>query len=160
MRYVLLELCERDMTIMDNFDSVEEARDAMIQRISELLSVPKEDLYKSYLEGEHFDANTCILENQAYTEYCGQNFDWKIWGRNELFGGYAFKYPYGDARVKSAERCLIDNGIEESEAKVVLQALGYILMDTDFYPEHGESATAETVQFHPALDHNEKGGQD
>lgn len=34
-----------------------------------------------------------------------------------------------------AEQCLIDNGIEPDEAPVVLQALGYILLDEELYPE-------------------------
>lgn len=34
-----------------------------------------------------------------------------------------------------AEQCLIDNGINKDEAYVVLQALGYILLDADLYPE-------------------------
>ena len=33
-----------------------------------------------------------------------------------------------------AEQCLIDNGIEPDEAPVVLQALGYILLDEELYP--------------------------
>lgn len=37
--------------------------------------------------------------------------------------------------VPSAEQCLIDNGIEPDEAPVVLQALGYILLDEELYPE-------------------------
>ena len=38
-------------------------------------------------------------------------------------------------QIKKAEQCLIDNGIDEDDACVVLQALGYILLDTEFYPE-------------------------
>lgn len=34
-----------------------------------------------------------------------------------------------------AEQCLIDNGVEADEACTVLQALGYILMDVELYPE-------------------------
>lgn len=34
-----------------------------------------------------------------------------------------------------AEKCLIDNGIEPDEACVVLQVLGYILLDEELYPE-------------------------
>lgn len=34
-----------------------------------------------------------------------------------------------------AEQCLIDNGIEPDEAPIVLQALGYILLDEELYPE-------------------------
>ena len=30
---------------------------------------------------------------------------------------------------------LIDNGIEADEAQVVLQAIGYALLDTELYPE-------------------------
>ena len=34
-----------------------------------------------------------------------------------------------------AEQCLIDNGIDSDEACTVLQALGYILLDEELYPE-------------------------
>ena len=37
--------------------------------------------------------------------------------------------------IKAAENCLIDNGIEADEAEIVLQALGYILIDEELYPE-------------------------
>lgn len=40
-----------------------------------------------------------------------------------------------DERISKAEQCLIDNGIEPDEAPIVLQALGYILLDEEFYPE-------------------------
>ena len=38
-------------------------------------------------------------------------------------------------QIKDAEQVLIDNGIEEDEANIVLQALGYALLDTELYPE-------------------------
>lgn len=56
----------------------------------------------------------------------------------------AFGLSYEDALAKvvmsinnrsKAEQCLIDNGIEPDEACVVLQALGYILLDEELYPE-------------------------
>lgn len=37
--------------------------------------------------------------------------------------------------IDNAEQCLIDNGISRDEAQVVVQALGYILLDTELYPE-------------------------
>ena len=37
--------------------------------------------------------------------------------------------------VEMAERILIDNGIEPDEASVVLQAVGYALLDMELYPE-------------------------
>ena len=32
-------------------------------------------------------------------------------------------------------QCLIDNGIDKSEAEVVLQAIGYTLIDTELFEE-------------------------
>lgn len=40
-----------------------------------------------------------------------------------------------ESDIEKAEQCLIDNGIEKDEAQTVLQALGYILLDVDFYDE-------------------------
>lgn len=37
--------------------------------------------------------------------------------------------------IMRAEKVLIDNGIEEDEADVVLQAIGYVLLDEELYPE-------------------------
>lgn len=37
--------------------------------------------------------------------------------------------------IRKAEQCLIDNGIEEDEAPIVLQAIGYILLDEELYPD-------------------------
>ncbi len=34
-------------------------------------------------------------------------------------------------KIMHAEKCLIDNGIEEDEAETVLQALCYILIDEE-----------------------------
>ena len=38
--------------------------------------------------------------------------------------------------LPKAEQCLIDNGIESDEASTVLQALGYILLDKELYPDN------------------------
>lgn len=40
--------------------------------------------------------------------------------------------------LRAAEQCLIDNGIDSEEAEIVLQALGYILLDIELYPENTE----------------------
>lgn len=42
---------------------------------------------------------------------------------------------YADEQIRRAEQCLINNGVEPDEAWVVLQALGYILLDEELYPE-------------------------
>lgn len=39
-------------------------------------------------------------------------------------------------KIKAAEKCLIDNGIEFEEASTVLQAIGYILLDVELYPDN------------------------
>lgn len=38
-------------------------------------------------------------------------------------------------KIEKAIQCLIDNGIDPDEAEIVLQALGYILMDEELFPE-------------------------
>ena len=40
-----------------------------------------------------------------------------------------------NSKIGAAEKCLIDNGIEPDEASTVLQAIGYILLDTELYPD-------------------------
>lgn len=37
--------------------------------------------------------------------------------------------------IDKAEQVLVDNGIEPDEAQIVLQAIGYTLIDTELYPE-------------------------
>lgn len=39
------------------------------------------------------------------------------------------------ADIRKAEKVLIDNGIDKDEADIVLQAIGYVLLDTELYPE-------------------------
>ena len=38
-------------------------------------------------------------------------------------------------QIARAEQILIDNGVEEDEAKIVLQAIGYALLDEELYPQ-------------------------
>lgn len=35
--------------------------------------------------------------------------------------------------IKKAEYCLTDNGVSKDDVEVVLQALGYILLDMELY---------------------------
>jgi len=51
-------------------------------------------------------------------------------------GKYFEDYFY--AARERAEQVLIDNGIEPDEAPIVLQAIGYVLLDTELYPEDDE----------------------
>lgn len=38
-------------------------------------------------------------------------------------------------RISRAEQVLVDNGIDADDASTVLQALGYVLIDTELYPD-------------------------
>ena len=40
-----------------------------------------------------------------------------------------------EIQVDKAIQCLVDNGIDQDEACVILQALGYILLDEELFPE-------------------------
>ena len=44
-------------------------------------------------------------------------------------------------KIRAAEKCLIDNGIGADEAATVLQAIGYILLATELYPDMTEETT-------------------
>ena len=38
-------------------------------------------------------------------------------------------------QIQKAEQILVDNGIEDDEAQTVLQAIGYVLLNMELYPE-------------------------
>ena len=40
--------------------------------------------------------------------------------------------------IECAERVLIDNGVDRDEAATVLQAIGYVLLDAELYPDNDE----------------------
>lgn len=42
---------------------------------------------------------------------------------------------FSEEKIKMAEQVLIDNGVDNDEASVVLQAIGYVLLDIELYPE-------------------------
>lgn len=44
-------------------------------------------------------------------------------------------YNITEDRIKKAEGVLIDNGVDPDEADMVLQAIGYVLLDIELYPE-------------------------
>lgn len=40
-----------------------------------------------------------------------------------------------EENIKRAQQVLVDNGIEPDEANEVLQAIGYVLLDVELFPE-------------------------
>lgn len=49
--------------------------------------------------------------------------------------------------VRGAEKVLVDNGIDPSEAETVLQALGYVLLDKELYS--GQTEVIECTEIDP-----------
>lgn len=49
--------------------------------------------------------------------------------------------------VINAEKVLVDNGIDPSEAETVLQALGYVLLDKELYS--GQTEVIEYTEIEP-----------
>ena len=83
MKYLLVEVMERDISAPIFFDTHEEAHSEMCQCVADVLGVSKEEIVESYLSGDDYDDQTCVLENTAWTERHGNNFDWKIFKLND-----------------------------------------------------------------------------
>lgn len=49
--------------------------------------------------------------------------------------------------LAKAEKCLVDNNVEQGEAKTVLQALGYILLDEELYWQRRVMTLGELAEF-------------
>lgn len=130
MKYLLVEVCERDISLPEVFATHEEAHNEMCKAVANIFDEDVAVVKESYLSGEEFDGQTCITEDQAWTERHGNNFDWKIFRLDA-------KCDIPDERLQKATQCLIDNGIESDEAQTVLKALGYILLDEEWFPADG-----------------------
>lgn len=67
----------------DNGSLWEDAHSAMCEKVAEVKGVQVEEIKESYLSGEEYEEDTCVLENSAWSERHGNNFDWKIFGVEE-----------------------------------------------------------------------------
>lgn len=83
MKYLLIEVAERDISVPEFFESHEEAHDTMCSHVAAICDVSQEEIKESYYNGEEFDDRTCVTEDTAWTERCGNNFDWKIFKVND-----------------------------------------------------------------------------
>lgn len=83
MEYLLIECREWEISTPAVFGAHEEARGEMCKRVASVLDVPIEDVMESYLSGVEYFSNTCVCRDSAWTERHGQNFDWKIFTRND-----------------------------------------------------------------------------
>lgn len=71
-----------------------------------------------------------LNEKSYYISYCGQ---YELYAEIREYD--MEPKPIDKRTLKKAEKVLVDNGIEEDEASTVLQALGYVLLDQELYPE-------------------------
>lgn len=80
--YLLIEVIEREISAPEIYDTHEAAHDRMCELIAEATGHPVTHIKESYLEGVEFDESTCVLEDCAWTERYGANYDWKIFSIN------------------------------------------------------------------------------
>lgn len=78
-KYILVEVIERDISEPSYFDSHEEAFNEMCDRFADCFNTDVASVKESYLNGEEYEDNACVLENSAFCESMGHdNVDWKI----------------------------------------------------------------------------------
>lgn len=78
MKYMLIEVMEREISEPEYFDTHDAAHDEMCRRVAEVYDISPDEVKESYLEGEDLNENAVVLEDIAWAERYGKNFDWKI----------------------------------------------------------------------------------
>lgn len=78
MKYLLVEVIERDISTPEFFDTHKEAYDRMCEYVAQVLDVSVEHLKDNLNECGDFNWETNVNKNYAYTQRYGTNFDWKI----------------------------------------------------------------------------------
>lgn len=76
--YMLIEVMEREISEPEYFDTHDAAHDEMCRRVAEVYDISPDEVKESYLEGEDLNENAVVLEDIAWAERYGKNFDWKI----------------------------------------------------------------------------------
>lgn len=93
-----------------------------------------EDVTSHYIYDVGTDGYNSEEERFLRAQYRGRTEE-TLQSLFKLAEEYGDVNPARDAKIAKAEQCLIDNGIDKDEAQTVLQALGYILLDEELYPE-------------------------
>lgn len=76
-RYLLVEVVERNISTPELFDTYEAAYDRMCERLASACGDTVEAVQR-LRETEDPDDRTGLSEYDAWTEQCGQNFDWRM----------------------------------------------------------------------------------
>lgn len=76
MKYMLIEVMEREISEPEYFDTHDAAHDEMCRRVAEVYDISPDEVKESYLEGEDLNENAVVLEDIAWAErYCNQYLD-------------------------------------------------------------------------------------
>ena len=89
MKYMLIEVMEREISEPEYFDTHDAAHDERavhaqrlgrlgLAGVAEVYYISPDEVKESYLEGEDLNENAVVLEDIAWAERYGKNFDWKI----------------------------------------------------------------------------------
>lgn len=78
IKYILIEVHEREISTPDFFDTWEAAHDKMAEYFAEVCGYSKEAAMESYLNGVNIEENCALLENAAYAEASHDSWDWAI----------------------------------------------------------------------------------
>lgn len=107
----------------------------------------RDDETELTVDGKHFITECETLLDKLYSDFCKENGFNNNTVKEIIFKGQdpyyenaeddkpCVEYVRTAEVIAHAEQCLVDNGIEADEAQVVLQALGYILLDEELYPD-------------------------
>ena len=119
------ETCDHKARVLGIFKSEEDA----IKYVRDDIG----DYYKRFSEiyGGAIHIHDCkmYVYNEDYTQGCEWNIEEVKLTINDITS---------EDKIKKSEQVLIDNGIESDEAGIVLQAIGYTLVDIELYPNKNE----------------------
>ena len=76
--YLLIEVIEREISVPEEYETFELAQEAMFQKVAEAIGEEVETIREAYLSGGDIERGAVVLENMAYCESHGQNYDWMI----------------------------------------------------------------------------------
>lgn len=68
MKYMLIEVMEREISEPEYFDTHDAAHDEMCRRVAEVYDISPDEVKESYLEGEDLNENAVVLEDIAWAE--------------------------------------------------------------------------------------------
>lgn len=81
---------------------------------------------------EYCDTSNCITCPLNGGKDC--KFEWlNLEAPSDIV--FAVQCAISKEAIVATEKVLVDSGIDEDEASTVLQAIGYVLLDTELYPD-------------------------